>query len=652
MTSMKISVLLLGYICATVAATSVSSLGASNCTRIPRKSRVVKYVDWPFTLNCNDVTSRDWLTAYNISLSPDAALTCYIRHPDQHYYSTETSITLNGSSSILTTYTVTQRYSTYCVSLEVEIELRPLPHHTCGEDVITALRGTSNIIFVESEISGKPLIFECEPAANAAADAVLPPAVQSSQITTKWIRTPVRKLSGSTSALQVAQPNQTCSDLPVYYLTNLKVRLLERHNKPKALEITGQDFYDPAVYTCMVQYGGQTAYISHAALCIKQKVSNNKKPNIMCTGSRNFFQDDSLTVSCTVTTKLGELKPDELEITWTKGTSTFCTKSDLLSSTAPSSGGHNSQCGLEDFTNTKKICFWRQPASNEVQPSSNTFKAYLTFNKMKVSDAGTYHVSVLYKGIPSDPATFTLVFDRTRMLVKMAAGLTVCLVVMVSLIVLWLVYRRYRFRIKLRWRRHFGKYQDDDKKNIVVLSYYYDCDLADETRKATETIITCIKQQLNSMQYKYYDSHEDLQAGGFSVSSLLQRLDDSHRMIIILTEEYIRDRWSKFEAEQGLINMENNRTKLIFVRVKGVKKALQGVEDFPSGLSDALKTARNIRWKPGMNSNLFKESVAYALPNLKRSPTPTTNNPSVNYVKLASCDESLASPVNGCASCV
>ncbi|XP_078494490.1 uncharacterized protein LOC100177822 [Ciona intestinalis] len=651
MKSMKISVLLLTYICATVAATSVSSLGASNCTRIPRKSRVIKYVDWPFTLNCNDVTSQDWLAAYNISLSPDAALTCYIQHPDQRYYSTETSITLNASSSILTTYTVTQRYSTYCVFLDVEIELRPLPHHTCDEDVITALRRTSNIIFVESEISGSPLIFECEPGPNAGADAVLPPSVQSSQITTTWIRTKVQKLSGST-LLQVIQPNETCSDLPLHYSANLKVRLLDRHNKPKALEITGQNFYDPAVYTCVVQYGGQTAYIAHAALCIKQRVSKTIKPNIMCTGSYKFFQDSSLTVSCTVTTRLGELKPDELKITWTKGTSNFCTKSDLLSSTTPSSGGHNSQCGLDGFTNTKKLCFWTKPKDEDVQSSSNTFKAYLTFNKMKISDAGSYNVAVLYQGVSSDPATFTLVFDQTKMLVKMAGGLTVCLVVMVSLIVFWLIYRRYRFRIKLRWRRHFGKYQDDDKKNIVVLSYYYDCDLADETRKATETIIKCIKQQLNSMQYKYYDSHEDLQAGGFSVSSLLQRLDDSHRMIIILTEEYIRDRWSKFEAEQGLINMENNRTKLIFVRVKGVKKALQGIEDFPSGLSDALKTARNIRWKPGMNSNLFKEAVAYALPNLKRSPTPTTNNPAVNYVKLASCDESLASPVNGCVSCV
>uniref|UniRef100_H2Z5X3 TIR domain-containing protein n=1 Tax=Ciona savignyi TaxID=51511 RepID=H2Z5X3_CIOSA len=88
-------------------------------------------------------------------------------------------------------------------------------------------------------------------------------------------------------------------------------------------------------------------------------------------------------------------------------------------------------------------------------------------------------------------------------------------------------------------------------------------------------------------------------------------------MIIILTEDYIKDRWARFEAEQGLINMMNSRTKLIFITTKGVNKAMRNSMNFPRGLSDALKVARTIKWKPSMDEKQFQAAVACALPNLQ-----------------------------------
>ena len=88
------------------------------------------------------------------------------------------------------------------------------------------------------------------------------------------------------------------------------------------------------------------------------------------------------------------------------------------------------------------------------------------------------------------------------------------------------------------------------------------------------------------------------------MEGLLRKIDESHRMIIVLTDSYVNDSWSRFEAQQvgiqnrnrnmilqsfvfvllhslipfqGYTSMLKNRTKLIVIRTPGVKSALKKV---------------------------------------------------------------------------
>ena len=110
------------------------------------------------------------------------------------------------------------------------------------------------------------------------------------------------------------------------------------------------------------------------------------------------------------------------------------------------------------------------------------------------------------------------------------------------------------------------------------------------------------------------------------MEGLLRKIDESHRMIIVLTDSYVNDSWSRFEAQQvgiqnrnrnmilqsfmfvllhsllpfqGYTSMLKNRTKLIVIRTPGVKSSLNKVyqkqDDFSKELREIVKVSINCR---------------------------------------------------------
>uniref|UniRef100_H2Z5X2 Ig-like domain-containing protein n=1 Tax=Ciona savignyi TaxID=51511 RepID=H2Z5X2_CIOSA len=245
----------LGYFCEISATILVPVQGVSNCTIVPSKGRSIKYINWPFRLSCDHLTTEDWLRAYGVDVSRDGILPCYVRNPQDRIISPETPISLNSTTPRLTIYTVYQVLnSTHCLSNDIVVELRHLPNRTCVDDVTYAGEHNINVELVKSHIGGPEITLECQPAQNAGPATVYPPFTSGSNIQTKWYRSKVNRTSQVGCATRIIS-SDVCSPIITSAISNNRKFLLsERTDRPKALKIFGYNFYDPGVYSCEVNY--------------------------------------------------------------------------------------------------------------------------------------------------------------------------------------------------------------------------------------------------------------------------------------------------------------------------------------------------------------------------------------------------------------
>nr|CAB3262014.1 uncharacterized protein LOC100177822 [Phallusia mammillata] len=582
----------------------------SNCTEVDGVfSTVSAYYGWPFSLNC-DALKLHWKQQFGVDFNSSNSQ-CHLKDLRTETYNSSDNLVLQPHMPALSFFQLYQTSGSQCLTSKVNVTLLPFPT-SCLSAIDDALSCDKNVQQL-SVMVDSTLRLRCIPASGS--DAINPPSVPADQYKTEWLFSE-RLKNGAVN------PDRSC-----FKMTDIKNDLAffvePDPGHPKKFQKTGVNYYDPGIYTCAVTYQNLTAYIAHYSVCVREELHENFQPTLLCEGEMEFFAGAEVTVMCEARKNRDKLQSGDLEIIWTKEGSdkVLCENRDLNNMMNNGENECKVKCGVDNFVNEESFCYPYIPEESEldVDTEERTFQVFLKFRDIQKSDAGVYTAQLIYKGAPGKPVKVELKFNRLRELRRIVSILVAVLVVVVVITILACLARRYRTLIKLTYRRHFGKYDQDELGYVATLAYYTPGPERVTAREETARIVRSIKNKMNELNYKYYDPAEEYDQG-FKVETLLKHLEQSHRMIIVVTEDFIQDAWARFVTQQGLINMRRNETKLIFVRVPHVGKAIRALAGQPniSDLQNAMKACRNIYWKNDTDSR-FLTDIEYALPKLQRS---------------------------------
>nr|CAB3266069.1 single Ig IL-1-related receptor-like [Phallusia mammillata] len=109
-----------------------------------------------------------------------------------------------------------------------------------------------------------------------------------------------------------------------------------------------------------------------------------------------------------------------------------------------------------------------------------------------------------------------------------------------------------------------------------------------------------------------------------------------HRVVIILSNEYVRDNWSVFQLQQGFITMIESGSKMVFVLVPGMKEYINqhaDTDDTYRMIKRATKINYAITWPcKSCCGDRFKLEMQRAMPKLRRGESRVGNGNHPNGV--------------------
>ncbi|XP_076811688.1 uncharacterized protein LOC143458638 isoform X2 [Clavelina lepadiformis] len=562
-----------------VTATGLDPSVCVNQTKEPL-DKVVAHAQWPFKFNCSILFPNTFESSNTQCF--------YSASGDSSFVSVSQDIVLQTNTPLLTNYELLLKSNeSSCLRKTVVVEARLIPNRTCYDDVVDHVTHDVNIIHKRVKV-GRSFRLDCVPDSSAGDEVVMWPSVPNTQYDTQWRR------SERFSSNLTINPEHSCLKYPKYNTDSIYKDDSDL-SRPTAIDRYSSNYFDPGVYSCQVTYNGITANIVHYSICVETTVTESIAPSILCTNRTTFQEDELLALRCSVTIPNGKIDPDEMRISWSKEVDgkEYCANVDL-SPHDKSSVDSRITCGMKDYLNNEIKCFEYIPPNDELtsQQDENAFSVFLNQTHMRKGDAGWYVVSVTYKGHTTSRRLEAVYHPQKELEMIVRSLIAVLLVVIVLALVVFFVWYN-RIQIRLFLRRHYGKFDEDGKENVAILSYYFSTDLDEDTQKHTGKILHLVKDQMKKMNYSFYDCNQNRIGGGNFVEGLLRKIDESHRMIIVLTDAYVNDSWSRFEAQQGYTSMLKNRTKLIVIRTPGVKSSLNKVyqkqDDFSKELREIVK---------------------------------------------------------------
>uniref|UniRef100_A0AAQ4PD98 Interleukin 1 receptor accessory protein-like 2 n=1 Tax=Gasterosteus aculeatus aculeatus TaxID=481459 RepID=A0AAQ4PD98_GASAC len=206
---------------------------------------------------------------------------------------------------------------------------------------------------------------------------------------------------------------------------------------------------------------------------------------------------------------------------------------------------------------------------------------------------------------------------------ELAGGLGVILLL---LGILTALYKCYNLEIMLCYRRHFGsdETEDDNKEYDAYLSYTKvepDClgrSSSDEETLALEILPDVLEKHYG---FKLFLPDRDLIPSSTYIEDLARSVEQSRRLIIVLTPEFVAKRgWSIFQIETRLHSMlVTGGIKVIMVECADLKNVINYQE--VEALKHTIKVLSIIKWRgPKSNelSSKFWKQVVYEMPAKRR----------------------------------
>ncbi|XP_029315275.1 interleukin-1 receptor accessory protein-like 1-A isoform X2 [Cottoperca gobio] len=258
----------------------------------------------------------------------------------------------------------------------------------------------------------------------------------------------------------------------------------------------------------------------------------------------------------------------------------------------------------------------------------------LTIDSLEEEDLGNYSCYV-ENGNGRRQSTIQL-FRRAELMytVELAGGLGAILLLLIFLISL---YKCYKIELMLFYRRQFGS-EDVDGENKdydAYLSYtkvdpdQWSQETREEERFALEILPDVLEKHYG---YKLFIPDRDLIPTGTYIEDVARCVDQSKRLIIVMTPNYVvRRGWSIFELETRLRNMlVTGEIKVILIECA----ELRGIMNYQEveTLKHTIKTLTVIKWRGPKSNKLnskFWKQLQYEMP-FRRTEPMLTHEPALD----------------------
>ncbi|NXU58276.1 IRPL2 protein, partial [Turnix velox] len=207
--------------------------------------------------------------------------------------------------------------------------------------------------------------------------------------------------------------------------------------------------------------------------------------------------------------------------------------------------------------------------------------------------------------------------------IELAGGLGAILLLLILLVT---IYKCYNIELMLFYRQNFGGDEgaDDNKEYDAYLSYTkvdpdaLDCDNNEEEQFALEILPDVLEKHYG---YKLFIPDRDLIPSGTYIEDLTRCVEQSRRLIIVLTPDYVLRRgWSIFEMENRLHNMlVSGEIKVILIECTHLKGKVNYHE--VESLKHNIKLLSVVKWKGPKSSKLnskFWKRLVFEMPGKKK----------------------------------
>ncbi|NXH37096.1 IRPL2 protein, partial [Myiagra hebetior] len=207
--------------------------------------------------------------------------------------------------------------------------------------------------------------------------------------------------------------------------------------------------------------------------------------------------------------------------------------------------------------------------------------------------------------------------------IELAGGLGAILLLLILLVT---IYKCYNIELMLFYRQNFGgdEAADDNKEYDAYLSYAkvdpdaLDRDTNEEEQFALEILPDVLEKHYG---YKLFIPERDLIPSGTYIEDLTRCVEQSRRLIIVLTPDYVLRRgWSIFEMENRLHNMlVSGEIKVILIECTELKGKVNYHE--VESLKHTIKLLSVVKWKGPKSSKLnskFWKRLVFEMPGKKK----------------------------------
>ncbi|NWI21626.1 IRPL2 protein, partial [Crypturellus soui] len=207
--------------------------------------------------------------------------------------------------------------------------------------------------------------------------------------------------------------------------------------------------------------------------------------------------------------------------------------------------------------------------------------------------------------------------------IELAGGLGAILLLLILLVT---IYKCYNIELMLFYRQNFGgdEAADDNKEYDAYLSYTkvdpdaLDGENNDEEQFALEILPDVLEKHYG---YKLFIPDRDLIPSGTYIEDLTRCVEQSRRLIIVLTPDYVLRRgWSIFEMENRLHNMlVSGEIKVILIECTELKGKVNYHE--VESLKHTIKLLSVVKWKGPKSSKLnskFWKRLVFEMPGKRK----------------------------------
>uniref|UniRef100_A0A3B5MIC6 Interleukin-1 receptor accessory protein-like 1 n=1 Tax=Xiphophorus couchianus TaxID=32473 RepID=A0A3B5MIC6_9TELE len=246
----------------------------------------------------------------------------------------------------------------------------------------------------------------------------------------------------------------------------------------------------------------------------------------------------------------------------------------------------------------------------------------LTIDSLEESDLGNYSC---YVENSNGRRQANIQLTELMYTVELAGGLGAILLLLICLVTL---YKCYRIELMLFYRNHFGS-EDIDGENKdydAYLSYtkvdpdQWSQETREEERFALEILPDVLEKHYG---YKLFIPDRDLIPTGTYIEDVARCVDQSKRLIIVMTPSYVvRRGWSIFELETRLRNMlVTGEIKVILIECA----ELRGIMNYQEveALKHTIKMLTVIKWRGPSSNKLtskFWKQLLYEMPFKRMEP--------------------------------